>query len=50
MENVNDSIRPTLKDTLIIIGLLFYAWFACDEYDDSLEYYQTHPHHQTNTL
>jgi len=33
--SINESKRITWKDALIILLLIFYAWFAYDEEDDS---------------
>lgn len=33
-ESTNESARITWKDVLIILALIFYAWFAYDSEDE----------------
>ena len=47
--NEKESARITWKDALIILCLIFYAWFSYDE-DDSSHRAKTHtPVQQTQT-
>lgn len=41
MQTANNTIRPTLRDALIILGLICYAWFVYDSDNDRA--YQQHP-------
>ncbi len=47
--NDKESARITWKDALIILFLIFYAWFAYDENDSSHRAKPHNPAQQTYT-